>query len=141
MFQAIQQRSDRETGERFTNMKEIKQETKMYLVTARDNKGVQFWVSEKEYNEQVIQKIRPQSFEPVLSEGKNPEPVCKTVKSVTIMTYKMVDRDGGISLWVEAADVADKKEQGYKMAPGEVDPDTEKPYGHRAGVIERTNGR
>lgn len=122
-------------------MKEIKQETKMYLVTARDNRGVQYWVSEKEYNDQVVLKVKAQSFEPVLSEGKNPEPICQVVKVEEFKQYKMVDKTGGIALWVQAADVAVKKGQGFKMAPGEVDPDGEKPYYRRTGVIERANGR
>ena len=84
-------------------MKEIESETKLYLVTARDNRGVQYWVSEKEYNDQVVLKVKAQSIEPVMSEGKNPEPICQVVKVEKVKQYKMVDKTGGIACWVEAA--------------------------------------
>ncbi len=122
-------------------MKEIESETKLYLVTARDNRGVQYWVSEKEYNDQVVLKVKAQSIEPVMSEGKNPEPICQVVKVEKVKQYKMVDKTGGIACWVEAADVVEKKGLGWRIAPGEVDPDGEKPYYRRTGVIERANGR
>ena len=122
-------------------MKTITTELKTYLVTSRAGKGVSYWIDEKEFNEAYVLKTAPLNFEPVMTEGKNPQPVYKVAASKTVNLYKMVNENGSVFQWVAESDINNQKWLGWKLAPGEADPDDNVKYQYRSGFMKAEGGR
>jgi hypothetical protein len=121
-------------------MKTITTEPKIYLVTSRSSKGVSYWIDEKKFNEAYVLKTAPLDFEPVMTEGKDPQPVCKVATSKTVNLYLMVNDNASVSQWVLESDVSHRKWLGWKLAPGEADPDDNVKYQYRHGFARAEGG-